>query len=74
MRRADKHHPLSPADHARNSTIGQVRGRVEAVFGTLKRSYRRHRLRYMGLAKNQLDLLLTPVAMNLRRARVLTAG
>lgn len=72
MRRPNKHHRLDALDLARNRAIRQVRGRVEGVFGTLKRSYRRHRLRYIGLAKNSLDLLLTLLAINLRRANLLT--
>lgn len=72
MARPNRHHPLSPEAKARNQGIGHIRGRVEAVFGTLKRSYRRSRLLYVGLAKNRLDLLLTLLAMNLRRARVLS--
>lgn len=71
MKRPNRYHPLEAADKARNTAIGRIRGRVEGVFGTLKRSYRRHRLVYIGLAKNRLDLLLTLIAMNLRRARTL---
>lgn len=74
MRRPNRHHPLlSPENIARNKSIGRIRGRVEGLFGTLKRSYRRSRLIYVGLARNRLDLLLTLLAINLRRARVLTA-
>lgn len=69
MRRPNKHHALAPEDLARNAALGRVRGAVEGAFGTLKRSYRRHRLRYVGLAKNKLDLLLVLLAMNLKRAR-----
>lgn len=74
MRRPNRHHPLSPHDKARNAAIGRVRGRVEGVFATLKRSYRRSRLIYHGLAKNSLDLCLTLLAFNLRRARTLHAA
>lgn len=74
MRRPNRHHPLGKEDIDRNTAIGRIRGRVEGVFGTLKRSYGRSRLRYVGLAKNSLDLLLTLLAMNLRRARLLTNG
>lgn len=74
MRRPNKHHRLGPDDIARNNAIGHIRGRVEGLFGTLKRSYRRQRLRYIGLAKNTLDLLLTLLAINLRRARLLSNG
>ncbi len=74
MHRPNRHHPLSPEDRARNDAIGRVRGRVEGLFGTLKRSYRRHRLRYIGLARNSLDIILTLLAINLRRARRLANG
>lgn len=74
MRRPNRHHPLPPDDIARNKAIGRIRGRVEGVFGTLKRSYRRSRLLYVGLAKNTLDLLLTLLAINLRRAWRLSAA
>jgi IS5 family transposase len=69
MRRPNRHHALSDAAVARNTALGRIRGQVESVFGTLKRSYRRARLVYVGLARNTLDLLLTLMAMNLRRAR-----
>lgn len=68
MSRPNRHHPLSPEAKLRNAGISLIRGRVEGVFGTLKRSYRRSRLLYIGLAKNRLDLLLTLLAFNLRRA------
>jgi IS5 family transposase len=74
MRRPNRHHPLGQKDIDRNTAIGRIRGRVEGVFGTLKRSYGRSRLRYVGLARNSLDLLLTLLAMNLRRARLLING
>lgn len=74
MRRPNRYHRLSQHDVDRNTAIGRIRGRVESVFGTLKRSYGRSRLRYIGLTKNSLDLLLTLIAMNLRRARLLTSG
>lgn len=69
MRRPNRHHALSDTALARNTALGRIRGRVESVFGTLKRSYRPQRLVYVGLARNSLDLLLTLMAMNLRRAR-----
>lgn len=72
MARPNRHHPLSADAKARNAGIARIRGRVEAVFGTLKRSYRRSRLLYVGTARNRLDLFLTLLAMNLRRARVLS--
>ena len=74
MRRPNRYHRLTPEDRARNQAIARVRGRVEGLFGTLKRSYRRQRLRYVGLARNTLDLLLTLIAINLRRARRLASA
>lgn len=71
MQRPNRHHRLSEAAIARNTAIGRIRGRVEGLFGTLKRSYRRQRLLYVGIAKNSLDIFLTLLAINLRRARVL---
>jgi len=71
MKRPNRYHRLETADKERNAAIGRIRGRVEGVFGTLKRSYRRHRLLYIGLDRNRLDLLLTLIAMNLKRARTL---
>lgn len=71
MARPNRYHPLLPEARARNTAIGRIRGRVEGVFGTLKRSYRRSRLLYVGLARNRLDLFLTFIAINLRRARTL---
>lgn len=72
MARPNRYHALSDQAKARNTAIGRIRGRVEGLFGTLKRSYRRNRLLYIGLAKNRLDLLLTLLAINLRRARTLS--
>jgi transposase, IS5 family len=48
--------------------IGRVRGRIEGVFGALKRSYGLARMRYMGLARNTAATLMTLIAWNLARA------
>jgi IS5 family transposase len=72
MRRPNKHHPvLSPRLERRNRLIAQVRGRVETVFGILKRHYGWVRVRYLGLARNQTHLHLLCMALNLRRAAVI---
>jgi transposase, IS5 family len=72
MRRPNKHHPqLSPRLARRNRLIATIRGRVETVFGLLKRQYRWHRVRYLGLARNQTHLHLLCMAINLRRAAVI---
>jgi transposase, IS5 family len=51
-----------------NRVIGAVRGRVEKVFGTSKRSYGLGRARYIGLARVSLRAHLTFLAYNLTRA------
>lgn len=47
--------------------IHRVRGRIEKIFGTWKRSYGLRRMRWRGLAKCQLQVYLTATAYNLRR-------
>jgi IS5 family transposase len=71
--RAQKNRPLSPRQHLRNRLIGRVRGRVEGVFGALKRSYGMARMRYMGLTRNAAATLITLTAWNLARAAGQTA-
>jgi IS5 family transposase len=74
MRRPNKHHPkLSARMARRNRLIAKVRGRVESLFGLFKRQYAWRRVRYLGLARNQTHLNLLCMAINLRRACVLTA-
>jgi len=73
MRRPNKHHPLPRHEISRNTALGTVRGRVEGAFGTLKRLYRKARLRLLGMARNRADLMLCIIAMNLRRAAVLAS-
>jgi IS5 family transposase len=51
-----------------NRTVGAVRGRVEKIFGTSKRSYGLGRARYIGLARVSLQAHLTFLAYNLTRA------
>jgi transposase, IS5 family len=72
MRRPNKHHPvLNPRLARRNRLIAAVRGRVETIFGVLKRHYDWTRARYLGLARNQTHLHLLCMAINLRRACVI---
>ena len=72
MRRSGRGHPLSAKDRARNRRLAPIRSAVERVFGTLKRSYGWTRVRYRGLAKNASHFFLLCIALNLRRALVLT--
>ena len=57
----------------RNRLITPRRAPVEAVFGTLKRTYRRARSRFYGLTATTADLIRTLTVYNLRRAAALTA-
>ena len=50
-----------------NGPINRVRGRIEKIFGTCKRSYGLRRMRWRGLAKAGLQVRLTAIAYNLRR-------
>jgi len=74
MRRAwwgQAHHP-DPQLVARNRRLSKTRSAVERIFGLMKRSYGYRRVRYRGLARNALQLALLCVAINLRRALVLS--
>jgi IS5 family transposase len=64
--------PLDAAGHARNRLLGAIRRPIERTFGVLKRWYGYDRVRYRSLARNALQLQLLCVALNLRRALVLT--
>ena len=68
QRRRQKNRRLRPSETRRNILIGRVRGRIEGVFGALKRSYGLARLRYMSLARNATGVLLTLTGWNLARA------
>jgi transposase, IS5 family len=73
MHRPNKHHPELPLrQRRRNRMIAAIRARVETIFAILKRHYGYVRVRYRGLVKNQSHLHLLCIALNLRRAAVLT--
>ena len=67
QRRAARCRPLRPIETRRNILIGRIRGRIEGVFGALKRSYGLARMRYMSLARNITGTMLTLIAWNLAR-------
>ena len=68
QRRRQKNRGLRASETRRNVLIGRVRGRIEGVFGALKRSYGLARLRYMSLARNVTGVLLKLTGWNLARA------
>jgi len=65
--------PLDAAGRARNRAIAPLRAPVERGFAILKRWYGYRRVRYRSLLRNALQLQLLALALNLRRALVLTA-
>ncbi len=67
MRRARTNGPLTPEEIAHNHALSLRRRPVEAVFGTLKRSYGFQRMRYFRQGRNAVALALACIAFNLRR-------
>lgn len=58
-----------------NKPIFRVRGRIEKIFGTWKRSYGLRRLRWRGLAKAAIQIRLTAIGYNIKRTLcILTAA
>lgn len=53
---------------AHNAAVRRVRCRIEKVFGTWKRSYGLHRMRWLGLAKAGLQIRLAAMDYNLLRS------
>jgi IS5 family transposase len=74
MRRArwgTAHRP-DPKLVARNLRLSPIRSAVERSFAAMKQWYGYQRVRYRGLARNGLQLHLMCIAINLRRALVLS--
>lgn len=63
---------LTACQRRQNRAIAAIRCRVETVFAVFKKHMRYRRVRYIGLIKNQAQLLLLAITYNLRRAAVLT--
>ena len=61
------HIKLSGQDRENNRTKGRIRAHIERIFAHLKTWQNYRRVRYLGLAKNQLELTLKAVAYNLKR-------
>jgi IS5 family transposase len=67
-----RHIQLTEQDRQHNQQKGRVRRHIERIFAHLKKWQHYRRVRYLGLAKNQLELTLKAVAYNLKRlARIL---
>ena len=50
-----------------NRPIHRIRGRIEKIFGTWKRSYELRRMRWRGLAKAAVQVHFTAIAYNFKR-------
>jgi IS5 family transposase len=74
MRRGQRAKPLTPEEIERNHSIVPLRSPVEAVFGTLKRTYGFARMRYFNAARNLVAYLLACIAFNLKRSLVLATA
>jgi IS5 family transposase len=73
MYKAARGKPLKPWQKWFNKAVSPIRGGVERSFATMKQWYGYRRVRYLGLARNGCHLHLMTMAINLRRALVLTA-
>lgn len=51
-----------------NQPIHRIRGRIEKIFGTWKRSYGLRRMRWRGLPKAGVQIRLTAIAYNMKRS------
>ncbi|WP_422039069.1 transposase [Rhizobium sp. PP-CC-3G-465] len=51
-----------------NQPIQRIRGRIEKIFGTWKRSYGLRWMRWRGLAKAGVQIRLTAIAYNMKRS------
>lgn len=74
LKRGQRNRPIAPEDVARNHALSLKRRPVEAVFGTLKRGYGFHRMRYFSAARNATAIALACFAFNLRRWHACAAG
>jgi transposase, IS5 family len=65
-----KGHRWLPAANleAHNRPLRPIRARIEKIFGTWKRSYRFHHMRWLGLAKAKLQVHLAAIAYNVKRS------
>lgn len=73
MRRANRHHALSPRLQHYNRLIARRRAAVETTFATLKQRMKLTRIRYRGLCKAAAQVTLAAIAFNLRRWAAITA-
>ena len=68
QRKGYRGHPISRADIDRNTEIAVIRGRVEAIFGHMKRLWGMARSRFMGLARTHTQFQIAAIGWNLNKA------
>ena len=71
MYQARRNRPLKAWQTWFNKAVAPVRAGVERLFATMKRTYGYRRVRYLGLARNEVQLQAMCAAINLRRALAL---
>ena len=71
MYQARRNRPLRPWQVAFNKAVAPVRAGVERLFGTMKQAYGYRQVRYLGSARNDVQLQAMCAAINLRRALAL---
>ncbi len=67
LKKGAHHIKLNGQDLEHNRRKTKVRRHIERIFAQLKQWQHYRRVRYLGLAKNQLELTLKAVAYNLKR-------
>ena len=67
QRKGYRNRKLSPQDRARNVEIGVTRGRVEAIFGHMKRLWGMARSRFMGRARTHAQFQIAAIGWNLQK-------
>jgi len=67
IKKGAHHIKLSRWDQRNNRSKGRVRRNIERIFAHFKLWQGYRRVRYLGLARNQLELTLKAVAYNLKR-------
>jgi len=67
QRKGYRNRKLTPEDRARNVEIGVTRGRVEAIFGHLKRLWGMARSRFMGLDRTHAHFQIAAIGWNLQK-------
>jgi transposase, IS5 family len=67
MRRANKHHALSPALKELNRAIAHRRWSIETTCATWKRRIGFSAIRYIGLAKASGQVMMAAITFNMKR-------